>query len=107
MERQDDDDHNRAQVAQGNAGSGHLRADLMPIGLAAGAAPVQPTLESKLAFRPDRPIAPQLLPHNTAARNAFLRHSGTIRPDRPAHSLIARSAKWLLAFRETAILWGD
>jgi hypothetical protein len=72
MERQHNDDHNSAQVAQGDAGSGHWRTNPMPIGLAAGHSLL-------IATGTDRNrIAAQTLPYNTAARNAFLRLCSTI-----------------------------
>ena len=73
---------------------------LMPIGLTAG----HPLLIATGTNR--NRIAAQMLPYNTAARNAFLRLRGTMSPDGP-NLWSPSSAKWIAPVRETAILWAE
>ena len=77
MERQDNDDHNRAQVAQGNAGSGHLRANLVPVGLTAGASPCSTNPQSTPRFGPTAgsPLNCYLIIPPQGTRSCGLRHN--------------------------------
>ena len=79
MKRQHDNDHNRAQIAQGDAGSGHCVRTLSRSASSTGAGPgsTQPAYRNRRSSLPAEPTG-SLLSHNTACKECVPAHARTI-----------------------------